>query len=303
MEWLNPAAKGVAFLAGELGPHGQWPGIVCPDGAADRGIRDIAPPLTALGVLALRGLLLDGVEDLVKRSLPHITKTELPGGLWRYYANIPPDTDDSALCALALRPEYPLVSLRTACSLVARRLPDGRFPTWFEPGWEPVVAAVTNAHAVALIGPGPETDAAVAWLLEVVASGTEVPSSAYYPDPLDLHLALTRAVESGVVALRPAVALAARNAADRLRRGNLAPYRIAQAVLVADGGSRLPERLRSDAARQLADQVQSDGGWPADTLFVARRSEGEGFWHYQSRAVVTALCLRALVTAAGQEEK
>lgn len=293
--------RGVDYLSRELGPHGQWPGMVFQDEVTDAGRKDIAPPLTALGVLALRGLPLTGVDDLVRRSLVHIERTVRPGGLWRYYANIPPDTDDSALCALALGREHPLVHGRTSSALIALRLPDGRFPTWFEPGWGPVVDAVANAHATALIGPGPETEAAVVWLLDVVASGREVASSAYYPDPLDLHMALTRAVDAGVETLKPALDIAAERALHRLQMRDLTSYRIAQAIVVAGCASRHSALVLTDAATDLAAQVEPGGCWPADTLFVAGRTGRDGFFRYQSRAVVTALCLRALVVAAAWE--
>ncbi len=301
MRWHDRIMRGVDYLSRELGPHGQWPGMVFQDGITDAGKKDIAPPLTALGVLALRGLPLNGADDLVRRSLVHIERTVRPGGLWRYYANIPTDTDDSALCALALGRQHPLVHGRTSSALVARQLPDGRFPTWFEPGWEPVVDAVANAHAVALIGPGPETEAAVAWLMDVVASGREAVSSTYYPDPLDLHMALTRAMEAGVEALKPAGDIAAEKALHRLQAGDLTPYRIAQAIVVAGSASRHSAPALTAAAAHLAAHAELGGCWPADTLFVAGRSEREGFFLYQSQAVVTALCLRALVVAAGWE--
>ncbi len=299
---LGPAETAVARLAEGLGPRGQWPGWTVPDAAPGEGHRDLSPPLTALGVLALRDLPVPGVPEVIRRSREHIERTVLPGGLWRYYKNIPPDTDDTAMCALALGRDHPAVHGRTAASLAATRLDDGRFPTWFEPGWNPVVDAVPNAHVVAVLGPGPATDAAVAWLLEVVESGREAASSAYYPDPLDLHLALTRAVEAGVDALRPAVETAASRARDRLRTDALSPYRTAQALAVAAAGSGRGGRAPDEAAQRLVERAGPDGTWPAETLFVAGNTARPGLWHYQSWAVVTAMCVRALVVAGGEGE-
>ena len=302
MRWRNLAEAAVARLAAGLGPRGQWPGWVCPDAAPETGRRDLSAPLTALGILALRDLPLAGVDEIVRRSREHIELTVQPGGLWRYYANIPPDTDDTAMCALALGLDHPLVRGQTAASLAATRLADGRFPTWFEPGWTPAIDAVPNAHVVAVIGHGPATAAAIAWLLEVVASGQEVAKSLYYPDPLDLHLALTRAVAAGVDALRPAMEIAALRARERLCGGGLSPYRMAQALVVAAASANPGVAELREAAALLAHQAEPGGGWPADTLYVAGNTELGGLWHYQSWAVVTALCVRALVVTAPLNE-
>jgi len=299
--WLDHAEKAVARLAERLGPRGQWPGWVVPDAAPRERDRDLAAPLTALGVLALRGLDVPGVEEVIRRSREHIERTVLPGGVWRYYANIPPDTDDTAMCALALGLDHPLVRDRTAAALEATRLGNGLFPTWFEHGWNPVVDAVPNAHVVAVIGPAPATDAAVAWLLDVVESGREVASSTYYPDPLDLHVALTRAVGAGVEALGPAVESAARRALCRLREEAASPYRTAQAVVVAASGPRPSGEGTAEAARRLVELAGPDGTWPAETLFVCGDLARPGLRHHRSEAVVTALCVRALVVAATEE--
>lgn len=298
MRWRGVAEAAVARLAEGLGRRGQWPGRAVPDAAPELGRRDVAAPLTALGVLALRDLPVEGADEVVRRSREHLELTVQPGGLWRYYANIPPDTDDTALCALALGPDHPVVRDRTAASLAATRREDGRFPTWFEPGWNPVVAAVPNAHVVAVIGPGTTTDAAVAWLLELVGAGREVAESAYYPDPLDLHVALTRAVAAGVNALQPAVDVAAARALDRLAAGGLSPYRTAQAIVVAGSGALLPFGVAETATRRLVELAEPTGRWGDETLFVAGNTALPGNWHYQSWAVVTALCVRALVVAA-----
>ena len=51
-----------------------------------------------------------------------------------------------------------------------------------------------------------------------------------------------------------------------------------------------------------ARQRNPDGTWPAETLFVAGNTARPGLWHYQSWAVVTAMCVRALVVAGGEGE-
>lgn len=297
--WRDAAAAAVTAVDSRLGPRGQWPGWVYADAdPAASGRRDIAAPVTALGMLAFAGLPLPGVPEVLARSGRHLELTVRPGGLWRYYANIPPDTDDSAMCALALGPDHPVVAGRTADSLTATRLADGPFPTWFAPGFAPVVDPVANAHVVAVVGPGPATEAAVAWLGEVIAAGREVAESAYYLDPLDLHVALTRAVGAGVTGLRPALATAAQRAHDRLLTSDLSAHRTAQAVVVAANGHPTEATALAQAADRLLNLRAAPGWWAADTLFVAANTEAPGRWRYQSEAVTSALCARALLVAA-----
>lgn len=275
-------------LAEALGPRGQWPGCVVPTVSGVAPMRDLSAPLTALGVLALRGV--EGAEPIIERSLEHIRLTVRPGGMWRYYANVPVDTDDSAMCALALGPDDPIVADNRA-TLATLRQSDGLFPTWVELGWTPCVDAVANAHVAGVLGDGPLTERAVAWLNRIVTEGREADHCIFYPDPLDLHMAVTRAHAAGVHGLSTAVGIAAMRARDRLRTDDLSAYRVAQAMVVAGASDEV-----ASARARLLDLRQDDGTWPADTLYVAGNTRHGGLWQYQSWAVVTALAIRALVT-------
>lgn len=290
-------SSGVDAIGAALGPRGQWPGTVVPDAAPHASRRDMAAPLTALGVLCLRGT--PGSDAVVAASLEHIQATVLAGGVWRYYANIPWDTDDTAMCALALGPEHPTVA-ETIRTLRGLTLVEGLFPTWVEPGWVPCVDAVVNAHIVALLGEGPKTAEAIAWLNWVIDNALERQHCAFYPDPLDTHMAITRAVNAGVVGLVPALTTAADRVLHRLADGGLSAYRTAQAVVVAATADKFdPARLQATADRLM--HLQEDNGmWPAESLFtVASTEDYGGAVHYTSAAVVTALCVRALACLAG----
>ena len=98
---------------------------------------------------------------------------------------------------------------------------------------------------------------------------------------------MTRAVAAGVEALQPTVEIAAVRALERLRGGGLSPYRMAQALVVATVSANPGVAHLAKAATQLAQCSEPDGGWPADTLYVAGNTELGGLWHYQSWAVVT----------------
>lgn len=295
---FSAISAGVDAISASLGPRGQWPGTVVPEAAPHESRRDLAAPLTALGVLCLRGT--PGSDAVVAESLEHIRATALTGGVWRYYANIPWDTDDTAMCALALGPEHPTVA-ETVGTLRGLTLVEGLFPTWVEPGWAPCVDAVVNAHIVALLGEEPTTTAAIAWLTRVVENASEGQHCAFYPDPLDTHMAITRAVNAGVAVLGPALMSAADRALDRLAAGGLSAYRTAQAVVVAATAGRAdPSRLHPTIDMLLHSQEHS-GMWPAESLFtVASTEDYGGAVHYTSAAVVTALCVRALACLVGE---
>lgn len=286
--------RALAQIEAALGSRGQWSGDARLDRWPHPTRADMAAPLTALGMLALAGVPHPRAAAVTTRSAEHLLLTIRPGGLWRYYANIPPDTDDTAMCALALGPGHPEVLSITRSSLLGLHRPDGRFPTWFEPGWQPAVDAVANAHVVAVLGPELAPAATVGWLLDVVARAAEVEHCSYYPDPLDLHVALVRGVGQGVASLLPAVELAADRARDRLAgSAHLTPYRVAQAMVVLAAGDPGAPAL-SQAVPKLLDSQRPDDRWPADTLFTAGNSAGPGTWHYRSWLVVTAMCVRAL---------
>ena len=277
-----------------VGRRGQWPGAFGLSADDTTAEEDLTPTLTALGILALQGLHQPRADEIIGRSRAHVRATVLPGGLWRYFANIPADVDDSAICALSLGADEATESTRD--SLLAVRMPDGLFPTWFEPGWEPAVDAVANAHAVAWIGECEETHSAIDWLDRVVMSGTETENSVYYPDPLDLHVAISRAVARGVARLTDCLDAAAERALNRLNEPLLSAHRIAQAIIVVTASNHSAD-LPQQAFSRLLSLQQTDGCWAAETLYAARATESKGVMRYRSRLVTTALCVAALARA------
>lgn len=289
--WDTNVAAALDAIAGRLGRRGQWPGRVVIQNRPADSRRDIAAPLTALGMLCLPAV--PGSAGLLARSRQHIEATVLPGGVWRYYANIPWDCDDTAMCALALGDSNPTLA-DTRTSLTAAVTEDGRFYTWPDyPRQGQALDAVANAHVVAVLGPDGPVGGAVRWLDDVVARGAEVASCCYYPDPLDTHMAIGRAVEAGVEALLPALRTAGDRARQRLR-GPLPDYRLAQAIVVARLAGIPAADLLEPGARLAAVQG-ADGFWQPEALYTAVVTKDYGgLALYTSTAVTTALCARAL---------
>lgn len=252
----------------------------------------MAAPLTALGMLCLQGV--PGAQGVLERSRQHLELTVLPGGVWRYYANIPWDCDDTAMCALALGLDDPIVA-QTVVSLESARTDSGMFFTWPDfPREGQALDAVANAHVVAVLGPaGVDIARAVESLTDVVARGAEVENCCYYPDPLDIHMAISRAVGVGVRELAPALEQAGRRAVERLQEPASA-YRMAQALVVALASGQPPGALL-DAGERLAGMQGHDGFWMPETLFTASSTRDYGgLILYTSNAVTTALCAKAL---------
>jgi len=294
---------GLGDVAARLGRGGQWPSRRHERAdRTDAGRHEISPCVTALGVLALAGVAHPLVDTIRRRSRAHLAGTMQPPGLWRYYGDFPCDVDTSALAALALGHPF-LAEGRYAPALVGARLGDGRFRIWMVPG-DPVAGepdVVANANAVAALGQRPEIDPAVRWITDVVDQGRAAEAAWYYRDELDLALAIQRAVDGGVVALRRSAQASARRAAVRLGRdaATLSPHRLAQAIVAAawDGFASTDEAL-ARAQALLAAQQRPDGSWPADLFSVGPRPPDPPRFWFVSEAVTTALCVGALTVGA-----
>lgn len=289
--WSDNTAAAVAAIDAVLGTRGQWPGWVVMSNAPSESSRDMAAPLTALGMLCLRGV--PGAHTVLDRSREHLVRTVLPGGVWRYYANITWDCDDTAMCALALGVDDPIVA-DTPATLARARTEQGLFYTWPDlPRDRQALDAVANAHVVAVLGPSGPIGETVAWLTRLVEAQTEVEHCCYYPDPLDTHMAIGRAVAAGVDTLDPALQMASARAVRRLDEP-LSAYRAAQALVVALSGG-VPAAALFEAGARLASMQTTDGLWHPDVLFTAVSTrEFGGLAQYTSAAVTTALCAKAL---------
>ena len=193
-------ALGLRFLQDAVDTDGAWPARRYANRElAGPGSAESPPFVAGLGLLALREC-----DDPVAARLRLRTRTFLHAcmdypGVWRYWPRLPPDVDDTAICSLAAGPHLWLLLARNVELLLACRDRAGRFRTWMA-GPEQVSAAlnpvdsVVNANVVAYLGDRPETRAAQRWLATLVADGSERDLALrYYPDPIDLYVALARA--------------------------------------------------------------------------------------------------------------
>jgi hypothetical protein len=305
--WHGPVDAAFDALSSSLGRVGQWRLSVRPLGAPnERAVPEIAPFLTALGMLALAPSSDERARALRARSGEHLERTVQGPSLWRYYRDTPCDADDTSLAALALGREHPLVRGRpSAGPLIANRTSQGLFRTWML--WPPAQAAerddapmldvTVNANVVALLGERTETRAAIEWIRSCIFSGTEAANSWYYRDPLAVHLAAQRAVDAGVQSLQAAADTAAFRAMQLLdNRMAAEPHRLALAALVATWGSHRLSRAtcRWVRSRLLAAQHR-DGTWPPGIAYFGIAPPGEPTLEFRSAALTTALCVSVVL--------
>ena len=294
------AQAGVGYLARAVPATGAWPTNVFNIHAPLAGGRPHHPPfVTALGTMALDGCEHAAVPPLVARSRAFLRACMEPGDLWRYAKALPPDSDDTAICSIALGPPpRPAANVGT---ILRGRDSEGRFRTWLgEPGKLFAQAdAVVNANILAYLGDRPETRTAQRWLEQLVLETPEAIPSAihYYPHPLDLDIALARAnhLQAPVLAELRAPVLARVLACQNPDGAFVDILRTAQALQAL---RQLGAFDRTDIVRPalelLLDAQRPDGRWPACLAWIG----GPGYpFAFESAALTTACCVAALTSA------
>jgi hypothetical protein len=297
--------RALEFIAARQLPHGE----IRVDRAGDLALTDPALESSPYGTTyALHALGFAGdprIAGIAERALAFLTEEMEPPGLWRYYSSrnpktLPPDLDDTACAAFALRRHHDEIQLGWNLRvLLANRDREGRFLT-FLTGGPNNVDAVVNANVLLWLGEREETRAACDYLVETVRAGREEKASVYGVDELSLDYVLSRAWANGVAALGPCRApilarLAARRRPDGSYGDELATA-LAVATLLNFGGG---EGGEGGEAEDLAPSVafllsrqRPDGSWPRATFYV---DFAGGF--YGSEELTTAFAVEALARA------
>ena len=311
--------RGIGFLEEVVASNGGWPcwrygdtGLV--------GSRHLEyPPFAAgLGLLALDSCHHTRTRTLVSRTRGFLRDCMQYPGVWSYVPGLPADTDDTAICSLAVGP-HPWLRMgrvrgRNLDVLLSHRAGDGRFLTWMpDRSWPPGrgndVDAVVNANVLAYVGDRAETRAAERWIETVVADRREADASPHYIEPVDLHFALARAsrFRDGIFrGLRPTLTsrILERLDADE---GSGDPMRTAQALsaldmLVFD----LDEAVRAAVIGRLIEAQRRDGSWPPCLAWKEPPGWTDGVGTdedsqpvrpprgFASEAMTTAYCIEAM---------
>lgn len=202
-----------------------------------------------VGALAVRALRRQGraVPAAMLDALERCRTGEGGFGFWPGHARpawapaLPGDADDTAIMLFELLRAGRIdidAARRTACRTIGRHriatlpllrppwLRTGVFSTWHRAGrTHDVIDCTATANVLALLAALsldhlPGASAATAMLADAVAWAGDAPARAaslspFYPDPAELVLALTHAVEAGAHALRPVRDAAAASAWGR----------------------------------------------------------------------------------------
>ena len=292
--------RGVAYLEATVGADGAWSGRRYENlDLAGAGVQEQPPFIAALGILSLAEAPGAGrVIACTRRGLSACM--EYPG-VWRYWPTLPADSDDTAVCSLAVG-AHPLILLgRNIERLIGSRDDDGRFPTWLVPrdaaSWfRNDVDAVVNANVLAYLGDRPETRGAQYWVEELIERGDPGAALVHYADALDLYAAAARASDLG----RPVLARVAPLLAERIKArlgagldgGNeLRTAQALAALAVLDANVDLQEAKRALAG--LVDTQRADGGWGEYLAWKDERTPAQPVG-FGSEALTAAVCIEAL---------
>ncbi|MBJ7614346.1 MAG: hypothetical protein DLM67_24705 [Candidatus Nephthysia bennettiae] len=295
---------GAEFLVRSQLPNGEFRTLLstdfdlCKDVVSDR-----SPFVTTFVLQSLRLLQAPGLEDAAEKALGFLLQEQDEQGFWSYWTRespkrslVPPDVDDTS-CASWVMSRYGRSFRDNRTAVAANRDREGRFMTWLGLAEEENdVDGVVNANAVLYLGGGQETAAACEYLARLVESPESELGSWYYPDPLSLDHAVSRAAWHGVSSLRGCRERLLARVSDRCA-GAGHPQNALGAALAA------LTLLNCEAEVELLDRQidvilsrqRDDGSWPRAAFYSGPRAPLPRSVWFGSEELTTALCLEAVV--------
>ncbi len=255
--------------------------------------------VSALGSFSLRQISDARAAAIDRRSLSYVLRTMLPKGLWRYWDELPPDSDITSLCQAALGPHPQLVFFASWCkpTLLQHRSAEGLFHVWLYNGEFNDTDAVVNANVTAYLGDIEETRAAHDWLCRIVCEGKEREEIHYYWDSIDLFSAMARAhLRYPTLYAEILPVIVERIQGCRKADGSYGDgLRTAMAVSTLHQlGAPLSSDQADTTARHLLSLQQENGGWPASPHFSGPGWPRPRMFLVTSPALEIACCLEAL---------
>ena len=296
--------RGLVFLESTIDENGAWHCIRFNIADPDIPRHYEKPPF----VSALCVLVLESSDEARAKAMCTATKAYLANtieypGLWRYYRHLPQDLDSTTLCSLVIG-THPWVLLgRNVPKILANCDEEGRFMTWVLAEDEPNVVSsfrieadpVVNANVIAYLGDRPETKDAQRWLEGLITEGNLEGASKWYPDPVSIYYATTRAMTLA----RPALNQLRPILADRIlglrdekgEFGNI--LQVAQAVSALYNIGSLESVDTKRQVERLISSQSEDGSWP-ELLAFGDQSQKWGAIGHGSEVVTSVFCIEAL---------
>ncbi len=299
--------RGLDFLESTIDENGAWHCIRFNTADPDIPRHYERPPfVSALCVLALESSGEARAREICAASRAYLVDTIEYPGLWRYYRHLPQDLDSTALCSLVTGAHPWILLGRNVPPILSSRDGEGRFMTWILAEDEPDIVSrfrieadpVVNANVIAYLGDRPETERAQRWLEAMVAGGRVGGSSKWYPDPVAIYYAVSRAMmraPPALAGLRPILSDRILGLRDETGEfGNILHTAQAVSALYGVGGLE-----RIDAKRQVdrfRNSQREDGSWPELLAFGDQSLKWGtvGQIGHGSEAVTTAFCIEAL---------
>lgn len=304
--------RSLSFLASSLDGNGAWHCIRFNVARPEVPRHFERPPfVSALCALALETCGEARAQAICAATRAYLVQTMEYPGFWRYYLHLPQDLDSTALCGLLIR-SHPWIALeRNVPRILANRDDGGRFMTWMLAADEPDVAAsfrieadpVVNANAIAYLGDRPETQDAQRWLTTLITEGDVEGQSKWYPDPVTVYYATTRAMlraQPALNKLRPL--LADRILGLRDAQGDYANVlQTAQAISALHNIGSLDRIDKKRVVEQFLSAQHEDGSWPELLAFGDQALNWGviGQIGHGSEPVTAAFCVEALAHLEG----
>ena len=296
--------RGLVFLESTIDENGAWHCIRFNIADPDIPRHYEKPPF----VSALCVLVLESSDEAQAKAMCTATKAYLANtieypGLWRYYRHLPQDLDSTTLCSLVIGTHPWILLGRNIPKILANCDEEGRFMTWVLAEDEPNVVSsfrieadpVVNANVIAYLGDRPETKDAQRWLEGLITEGSLEGSSKWYPDPVAVYYATTRAMTLA----RPALNQLRPILADRIlglrdekgEFGNI--LQVAQAVSALYNIGSLESVDTKRQVERLISSQSEDGSWP-ELLAFGDQSRKWGAIGHGSEVVTSVFCIEAL---------
>jgi len=309
--------RAVSFLRQKQTKYGEFQTRRAERADLSDGVPESSIFTTAYALQALEYAEDFGVHDLQAAGVRFLIEQKEERDVWRYWSThsswrtwTPPDTDDTACAAFAVRHVRPDIFRGPNVQTLLRwRNSDGLFLTWLEDptpfGWPNDVDSVVNANVLLYLGDGVATETVSAYLRRLVEENREARSYHYYAREISLYYALSRAYHHGCRSLQPiATTWTARvvRGIDECGTGDELQAALALSTLL---NSQAPGAiLLARLAAFLCESQHADGGWAGRVYWHGFSAGGSTpIGYYGSEELVTAACVESLchyLTSMGQ---